>query len=219
MRSVSFRSFHQKSLNRADAGSVRIGQLTNVPGLADAHGRTAQSHADVTHVRAHRRVLGVNGDSEVLACGPLIPRDDTTAGFAHLMTLGRAASPHVRACPACGVEDVNLPAALEQVDADVEVLHCWAQRSRAERNAWRNLLTPGVNASGLRGPLPGTQFAAEDRAVLAEVLHAALAQAEAAGLTVRELASCTARPHPNVSGCTLARAAARRYARDQHDQA
>lgn len=165
-------------------------------------------------VRAHRRVLGVHGDVEVLVCGHEVPRFDRTAGFGKLMEQERPAHPRLRRCPACPEEEVVLPTALAGVPASDEARVWWAGLSLPQRGAWLDDRAAGDDTTLLRrrgrSPLPPLE-----RDLLGTLLCAVQREAEDLGLTPRELSSCSVVPLPTMRGWALARAAARRYEADR----
>lgn len=164
-----------------------------------------------TRERAHRRVLGVSGDVEVLACGHRVPRFDRGEGFARLLGRGWPAHPRLRVCPGCPEEEASIPAAFAEVSAPVAAVAWWARLGLPERGAWLDRLAPGEEVPLLRGRMGRSPLPARERDVLGEVLRAAEAEAAEVGLTLRELSSCSAAPPPVLGGWALARAAARRH--------
>lgn len=161
-------------------------------------------------VQAHRRVLGVSGDVEVLVCGHQVARFDLSEGFRRLVELQRPAYSRVRVCPSCPSEEVTLSVAFSEVPAPPEALLWWAKLSVPERGTWLDQLAAEVDADSLRRT-PRSALPAQERDLLGHVLSQAHVEANTFGLTLRELSSCSTRPPPTLSGWALARAAARRY--------
>lgn len=169
-------------------------------------------HGGVTvRARAHRRVLGLYGDVEVLVCGHEVPRFDRTAGFGRLTEQRRPAHPRLRRCPGCPEEQIGWPAALAEVSAPGEALTWWARLSLPERCAWLDGLAAGDDTTPLRRRGGRSPLPARERDLLGGLLRDAHRGAEDLGLSLRELSSCSAAPLPTLSGWALARAAARRY--------
>ncbi|BDP44074.1 hypothetical protein DAETH_40430 (plasmid) [Deinococcus aetherius] len=161
--------------------------------------------------RAHRRVLGVSGDVEVLACGHRVPRYEGSEGFARLTERGWPAFPRLRVCPECPAEETVIPAAFAEVPAPPEAALWWARLGLPERGAWLDRLAPGEEVPLLRSRVGRTPLPDHERDRLGEVLRAAQAEAAEVGLTLRELSSCSAAPLPVLGGWALTRAAARRH--------
>ncbi|WP_027482314.1 hypothetical protein [Deinococcus pimensis] len=162
-------------------------------------------------VGAHRRVLGVSGDTEVLVCGHVVPRFEGTAAFAALVGRGEAAHPRLRACPLCPPDEVRLPASLSGVAAPPEVVAWWAGLAVRERAGFLDLLGVDEHAATLRGRTPRRALPEHDRTVLEGVLNRLDALARQHGLSVREWGSRSRSAPAALGGWALARAAARRY--------
>ncbi len=162
-------------------------------------------------VQVHQRVLGVSGDVEVLVCGHQVPGFALTPGFARLAEQGRPAAPRLRRCPECPEVEISLPPAFQAVAAPAEARVWWSGLSLRARGAWLDELAAGEETAALRGRLPRAGLAEPARQLLGRVLTRASAQAAELGLTLPELASCSATPLPVLSGWALTRAAARRY--------